>query len=614
MARTWNERSPFSGTLGNNDFLYGQIAGEPAADAEVPIPIPKLLEIITLRVAYDGGAQIDFIDDKAIVYDVTNISDQNDTVLEIENANLPQDTFPFKIFKTGLHRQQPVDLVERGLFVSPGVLPFRMQQIDGTLYIADTSTARFTIATLDNAFAPTVVKEIIDSASVGEISQVTEHAGVIYAMGNVGITLFDKNTHSEIISLLDGTSGVKFAENKGFIFQGEIMYVSVGNDDSIAIIDFSNKQLPVVFDKIDSSSLGVGVLISNPHGLAFYNENLFVANRLTNQLTIVQIPGGDPSQPLLVAEIEDGDTSGIFTWELSNVEVMEISGTLGFTAGVTFGGGGTYTAALFNVADSPFDILSQFSLPAEPQQVVFNNQYLLVSYIGAGNQLLSLFDISDPENPELVRHFVDSDFSVTASEGLAVRGNEIYLGVTKSGPKVLVLSLEGMIVQSIAAGSANFGTLDAKTAQVSTLEVTNTLAAANAVIGNALSLGGPLTSQARTFPNFAYSSPGETFDLDFKEDFAVQFIENPAGLGTPDVKLGAKNIRVGARMILVFDNKSGSRTADFSTNFAIMQGTGKVVIPNNQVSFIFIDCVKTISNTGLPTSEIALTVKIHSIQ
>lgn len=563
MPRTWDAQPPFTGTLVASDFLYGQDTSEViVAQKEQRIPVQKLLDIISLNVAYEGGPEIIFDDDTPIILNVDTMSNTEDILYKLTHETLSATVNLYEMHKSGLHRQQPVDIIEKNRFNISGLgnLPFWLSQTSGSLYIANTELNEFTVLPLDNPFDPTLDNNITGiSPAIGSVRQVEERGGIIYVLGDQGIAAIDKATHVTLSVVEHNENGVVLNGGTQFTFQGDTIYASGDTSNTVSPFSYANNEFPIIHDAINDAFLGGGTPISKPRQLKFYGNRLFIANEDTDQITILEIPRNTPADASVFADVDDGNVSGSFTWALDQVQVLEISGTLGFAAGKT-PSETTYTAQLFNVTNSPFNILSQVILPSQPHQVTFNNQYLLVSYFGTTVDMLSVYDISDPENPILVRHFTNSDFSISFSQGLAVRGNEIYMGTRTGGNSgIIVLSLEGIITQSIAAGTANFGTLDAKTAKVKTLQVDDTIAAYNGQFTGILGAQETRTGNHNIGDILVTASAPTPVILDFQYDYSIVRVEVASSVNnTFDFR--PINVRKGHKIRLVYDSfKNGVR-------------------------------------------------------
>lgn len=617
MPRTWEAQPIFDGVsdvLLTTDFLYGNIRNEAVlGDQEQNIPVQKLLDLVTLQEAYDNGTTILFTDSNPVILDAQSLTSQSN-ILQLKNDNLSTEVNLFELHSTGLHKQQPLDIITRDIVKFPLILltPNYLSQYNGILYLQINTGGNTDLdkVSIDNPLIPSDFQKIAFLDDF--VKQTEEHGGVVYTISADEIHVTNKNTGATIKTVESDSPFVILNNLQRFIFRGDTMFVTSKSSNGIPVISFANPTQPVTLTTISTDTPGV-TSTNDPIELAFYGEELFISLQSEDAIQIVNIPNDNPANATGAGRINDGDVVTGGTWILRGPTLLRIVDTLGFVHSLD--AASNHFITLFDAADKGLEILSQTAIPEVPTNVIIEGNYMFIGFNKTSDNILTIYDISNPSDPIEIRTLTNAEFNLDESDGFVIRGNELYIGCKFEGTTAIaVLSLEGMYIQSIQTGSALVGELDVKNARIQSLDVSNNLGVQNAQVSGAL---GASVSRTGNFDFgskvFASGEGPANLTLDFQYDYSIINIVLDSGVGG-DITLKAKNVTKGHKIMIIYESAATGQRAKFSENIWLTLNYGKQSFDqdNNVEDWAILECVADLTadqaSNASTTNKILVTI------
>ncbi|NCS71640.1 MAG: hypothetical protein GW775_00005, partial [Candidatus Magasanikbacteria bacterium] len=216
------------------------------------------------------------------------------------------------------------------------------------------------------------------------------------------------------VGSIASTTGAPLGGATEVVVQGDYAYVVSQRDDSLTIINVSDKTRPAEVGSIIDTQL------NGAYDIKLSGKYAFITAQDADMVTVVDVE--NPASPAIISHIENGD-GGI---SLDRPQRIVISGKYAYVTAQT-----SQTLSVIDISD-PQNLVykSNYTFANEPDnvEVVGNIVYAVTRYtIFDGMVLLSYsnlfsFDISDPENIL----FLDRVQAVTGMTDFGIKGNYLY--------------------------------------------------------------------------------------------------------------------------------------------------------------------------------------------
>lgn len=290
----------------------------------------------------------------------------------------------------------------------------REAKVLGNYAYVEADTAGMKIIDVSNANAPVQVSFFnLGSSSVSSIDVSGNYAYLAYGTNGLQIVDITNPLNPTVAGFLNLSYAYKV------VVSGSHAYMIA---DSMYIINISNVSLPVIESKAGSSFpyAASGFFVSGNYVYTFTTSSFLEIWDVSNSFS-----------PFLAGSYSNGTgfpncSQGIF-----------VSGATGYFIRTSFSSNKFGSFEIFNVsvANSIIKIGKYIQPQIYTGICTSGNLVYSCGWTPPGNEMISIFDITDAYHPQQLAYFVDS-FQYSFGEGSKIvkSGNYLYLSATRTGP------------------------------------------------------------------------------------------------------------------------------------------------------------------------------------